>query len=302
MTTVPTIPHIGGSRHPLSRGLFVRDVLSGKSFEVIEKGLAGEISLLSGNIDPNRGLPVADLFARYKDALVLIEARQRQARDRRGRRPIGDYIHRVRRNTLGSRYLSFATFFSRLIRLGWVERTGEEENSLLGGEAGRDSRLNGPTARRYYRLTQVGLGAGSAWLNPGLFASEAAPLPPAPPTVIPAAPPAVIPPFELADRPGRRGAQQIVVHLRRLEDLGVDTPQVDKDLERLEGELQGWVDQVEEAISREEDKEEPAEDRLDRLQEQQNALEEAVSALGERDVGAVTDALDRAFPARPKDS
>ena len=126
------------------------------------------------------------------------------------------------------------------------------------------------------------------------------PIAPAPPRIAPPALPTAIPPFKLSDRPGRRAAQQLAARLRRLESLDVDTPQVDQELEQLEGELQGWVDQVEEVISREENKEELNEDRLERLQEQRDALEEAVSALGGRDVGLAIDALARAFPAGAK--
>ena len=167
-----------------------------------------------------------------------------------------------------------------------------------------------PAPRHFYRILDA---QSAAFLKPeaiwraqrGFPAPVVAPRPPvvpprpiapAPPRIAPPAPPTAIPPFELADLPGRRAAQQLAAHLRRLESLGVDTPEVDQELERLEGELQGWLDQVEEAISREEDKEEPNEDRLDRLQEQRDALEEAVSALGDRDVGLAIDALDRAFP------
>jgi len=106
-----------------------------------------------------------------------------------------------------------------------------------------------------------------------------------------------IPPFELPRRPTRRGGQRLIARLRRLENLGPETPEVDRELERLEDELQGWVDELEEAVGKEEDKEEPNEDRLDRLQEQHEALEEAVAALGDRDVGQAVDALGRAFPA-----
>ena len=126
------------------------------------------------------------------------------------------------------------------------------------------------------------------------------PITPAPPRVIPPAPVAVrvaIPPFELPPRPARRAAQQLVAHLRRLENLGPDKPEVDQEIERLEGDLQSWVDEMEEAVGKEEDKEEPNEDRLDRLQEQHEALEEAVAALGDRDVGQAIEALERAFPA-----
>ena len=101
------------------------------------------------------------------------------------------------------------------------------------------------------------------------------PITPAPPRVTPPAPAepvlrqVAIPPFQLPPRPARRGAQRLVTHLRRLENLGPETPEVDRELERLEDELQGWVDE----------------------------LEEAVSALGDRDVGQAVDALGRAFPA-----
>ena len=176
-----------------------------------------------------------------------------------------------------------------------------------------------PAPRHYYRILDS---QNPAFAKPeavwrqrrGLAPAQPAPRPvqirvvtqpitPAPPRVTPPAPAepvlrqVAISPFELPPRPARRSAQRLVTHLRRLDTLGPETPEVDRELERLEDELQGWVDEMEEAVGKEEDKEEPNEDRLDRLQEQREALEEAVSALGDRDVGQAVDALGRAFPA-----
>lgn len=202
-------------------------------------------------------------------------------------------------------YQSFLQYLHRVKRLSLIELAREESTPRWDPATGVGWRGSKPGApRRYYRLTHKGRLEEQAWEDPNRVyrisrrppVAVPRPIAPAPPRIAPPAPPTAIPPFGLADRPGRRAAQQLVAHLRRLEDLDVDTPEVDQEVERLEGDLQGWLDQVEEAISREEEKEEPNEDRLERLQEQRDALEEAVSALGDRDIGLAIDALDRAFP------
>jgi len=59
---------------------------------------------------------------------------------------------------------SFEVFFSILIRLGWVEKTGEEEVSHRKGTM---DELNPDIPRKYYRITAEGLAQQEkAWSNP----------------------------------------------------------------------------------------------------------------------------------------
>lgn len=122
------------------------------------------------------------------------------------------------------------------------------------------------------------------------------PPPPVAPKVVMPPVPTAIPAFTLPEKASRPGSQKLVVHLRRLEELDIDTPEVDQEMERLEDELQGWLEQVEEALGKEEDKEEPNEDRVDLLQERRDALDEVIAALDDRDIDQAVDALERAFP------
>ena len=61
----------------------------------------------------------------------------------------------------GARYHSFVTYFSNLVRLGWVEATGRQEPSAF-----QDHYKKGQP-RRYFRLTSAGRAASeAAWRNP----------------------------------------------------------------------------------------------------------------------------------------
>mgnify|MGYP001563254029 CR=1 FL=1 len=267
---------------------------------IIKSALSGTIPV--GGVMVTRA-SVAELHREYKDAIRVakgdVASKKLQIRQR------------------GMSYQSFSKLVAKARYLGLLERVlpdgseapppsdnprvlypaapGTLGDKLRWLDEGGDVKV-GPN---YYSLTAKGRGETVAWddLNTAysdfIFLrerkSEEAPAPPPP------AP--VIPPFEFPQRPGRRGAQQLVAHLRNLKNLDVDTPEVDQELERLEADLQGWLDQVEEAVSLEDDKEEPNQDRLDRLQEQQTTLEEAVSALGDQDIDEAIDTLGRAFPA-----
>jgi len=61
-------------------------------------------------------------------------------------------------------YHSFAVFFSILIRLGWVEKTGLEE---VAHRKGTMDELNPDIPRKYFRITPEGLAQPeSAWFSP----------------------------------------------------------------------------------------------------------------------------------------
>jgi hypothetical protein len=158
-------PRRGGFLRPFGCGWFVREFLAGNGpFD-------------SPTIDPHVGAPQADIFRRYKLALMGATALDRATRveektAQREKRYINPdnieklaarYLARMPYKAQGCRFHSFITYFSDLQRLGWVEATGRVETSAF-----QDNYPPGPP-RKYYRLTQAGREAGdSAWSNPHL--------------------------------------------------------------------------------------------------------------------------------------
>jgi len=156
-------PARGGFLRPFGCGWFIRDFLLGN-------GPGG-----SPSIDPDEGAPQAVIFREYKMALLRATAMDRAIRmeermARRARRYIdpdniielaNEYLARMPYKAWGCRYHSFVVYFSNIVRLGWVERTGREELSEF-----QDNYAPGPP-RRYFCLTKAGLEAGDkAWANP----------------------------------------------------------------------------------------------------------------------------------------
>jgi hypothetical protein len=126
-------------------------------------------------IIPGTGSPQADIFREYKQALMRTMALERalkteEKRSRREKRPfdpekisqlVDEYQAKMPYKAQGCRYHSFVTYFSNLIRLGWVEPTGEEEPSAF-----QTNFLQGQP-RRYYRLTAKGIKASEfEWADP----------------------------------------------------------------------------------------------------------------------------------------
>lgn len=161
--TLALKPKRGGFLRPFGCGEFIRDYLLGKGFY-------GSLK-----IDPLIGAPQADMFYHYKNALRQATALDRATRAeekgaRRQRRPINpDIIERLAERFLkgmpykawGCRFHSFGVYFSNIIRLGWVEPTGQEDPSAF-----QDHYPPGPP-RRFYRLTKAGREASDdAWANP----------------------------------------------------------------------------------------------------------------------------------------
>jgi len=162
----PLRPVRGGFLRPFGCGWFIREFLLGH-------GPNG-----SPGIDPDVGAPQADIFHHYKLALMKATALDRatrveEKRARREKRPINPdnierlaerYLARMAYKAQGCRYHSFVTYFSNLVRLGWVEPTGREEPSAF-----QDHYPPGQP-RRYFCLTDAGKAAAeAAWANP-LFA------------------------------------------------------------------------------------------------------------------------------------
>jgi len=156
-------PARGGFLRPFGCGWFIREYLLGN-------GPNG-----SPPINPDVGAPQADIFYHYKMALRRATALDRatRAEEKRARREnrlinpdniealTSRYLSRMPYKAYGCRYHSFVIYFSNLLRLGWVEPTGQEEPSAF-----QDHYPPGPP-RRYCRLTLAGQSASDdAWANP----------------------------------------------------------------------------------------------------------------------------------------
>ena len=136
---------------------------------------------------------------------------------------------------------------------------------------------------------------------PDLEALGASVMAPPPPPPAPEPTPSVeIPPFDLAEKPSRAAAQSLIKHLRLLAEMGPEAPEVETELERLSEAFAAWVEPAEEALGREEEKDNPNEDRLERLEEKRDALLEIQQALEDQEDLAETIAkLEDAFPPPP---
>jgi hypothetical protein len=118
----------------------------------------------SPRIDPNVGATQTDIHRHYKEALhrayaedVVAWEEEERIRKRLPPLTIDEaeartryYLERIPYKLTKMRYPSFTTYFSHLKRLGYVEKTGKEERSLV-----QDSYPPAPP-RRYYRLTEAG--------------------------------------------------------------------------------------------------------------------------------------------------
>jgi hypothetical protein len=144
---LPLRPHRGGFLRPFGCGEFIRSFLSGE-------GPGG-----SAIISPDTGAPTEDIRSAYKTALLRAHAEDRRIPQR---------LSKMRSH-------SFYRYFHLLKQLGWVEATGEEEGSFMGGMPGarveRTPRgttlVEVPQPRRYYRLTASGRGASDTdWSDP----------------------------------------------------------------------------------------------------------------------------------------
>jgi len=157
-----------------ARGGFLRPFGCG---EFIYAFLLGHGPNGSPVIDPYVGAPQADIFHHYKMALIRATALDRatrveEKRARREKRSIDPanieklaekYLARMPYKAQGCRYHSFVVYFSNIVRLGWVERTGREEFS--------EFQWHYPPGqpRKYFRLTKAGKEASDkAWSNPQL--------------------------------------------------------------------------------------------------------------------------------------
>lgn len=161
----PLRPTRGGFLRPFGCGEFIRDFLLGH-------GPGG-----SPRIDPDVGAPTEDIRSAYKNALLQAYAEDMVALalGRGIEVSMEDALRRIPQRQGRMRSHSFYRYFHLLKQLGWVEATGQEEGSFLGGMPGakveRTTRnttlVEVPQPRRYYRLTAKGREAPrSAWSDP----------------------------------------------------------------------------------------------------------------------------------------
>jgi len=126
--------------------------------------LKGNSPVGSPVIDPDAGAPQTDIHRYYKEALFRAYAEEMVAveeeeRMKKGLPPLTVeeaeertqyYLERIPYKLNRMRYASFTRYFAHLRRLGFVEKTGKEEASLI-----QNSYPPAPP-RCYYRLTGAG--------------------------------------------------------------------------------------------------------------------------------------------------
>jgi len=158
-------PLRGGFLRPFGCGEFIKDYLMGR-------GPYGSL-----RIDPSRGAPTEDIRSAYKNALLCAHAEDMvaMALGRGVELSLEEALRRIPHRLTKVRSHSFYRYFHLLKQLGWVEVTGEEEGSLLGGMPGATVQdtpagttlVEVPQPRRYYRLTSKGKQASVAdWSDP----------------------------------------------------------------------------------------------------------------------------------------
>jgi len=171
-------PRQGGFLRPFGCGRFIREFLLGRGPEG------------SPVIDPDRGSTMTDIHHFYKEALARAFARdaverleERQIKEGKPALTEEEYrgyleyfLERIPLKLTRMRYASFTKYFSHLLRLGWVEKTGETETSTLQKPAPGVINPEG-RPRVFYRLTRKGIDAADyEWSNPQLVLYPERPL------------------------------------------------------------------------------------------------------------------------------
>lgn len=157
-------PERGRFLRPFHTGVFIRDYLLGK-------GPFG-----SPVIDSNRGAATEDIRYAYKNALLreYAEDMVAMAMEKGIELSLEEALERIPKRLTKMRSHSFYRYFHHLKMLAWVEPTGEEERSAMGGTPGArvEKSDNGtlvevPQPRRFYRLTAKGKAASDVeWQDP----------------------------------------------------------------------------------------------------------------------------------------
>jgi len=161
----PLRPRRGGFLRPFGCGEFIRSFLLGE-------GPQG-----SPRIDPEVGAPTEDVRSAYKNALLRSYGEDMVALAMEKGIPLSieEALRRIPQRLTKVRSHSFYRYFHLLKQLGWVEATGGEEGSLMGGMPGArvehtpegTTLVEVPQPRRFYKLTQRGKEAPMvAWSDP----------------------------------------------------------------------------------------------------------------------------------------
>ncbi|MBA7641151.1 hypothetical protein ES703_48824 [subsurface metagenome] len=147
-------PTRGGFLRPFGLGEFIRAYLSG------DDTYGACVS------DPKRGAPTEDIRSSYKNALLREHAEDMVAlaMEKGIELSVEEALRRIPHRLTKIRSHSFYRYFHHLKMLGWVEATGEEEGSLIGGSPGArvektsqgTTMVEVPQPRRFYCLTAKG--------------------------------------------------------------------------------------------------------------------------------------------------
>jgi len=141
------------------------------------RGGLGEGPEGSPGIDPDVGAPTEDIRSAYKAALLRSHAGDMiaLAMERGIELSMEEALRRIPQRLTKMRSHSFYRYFHLLKQLGWVEPSGEEEGSFMGGMPGArvertpqgTTLVEVPQPRRFYRLTAKGREASqAAWSDP----------------------------------------------------------------------------------------------------------------------------------------
>ena len=158
-------PETGGFLRPFGLGMFILAYLSGDH-------AYGDCVK-----DPGRGAPTEDIRSAYKHAILKAHAEDMvaMALERGIELSLEEALGRIPHRLSSIRSHSFYRYFHHLKMLEWVEVTGEEEGSLMGGSPGSTvekttqgtTLVEVPQPRRYYRLTEKGRQASpDEWSDP----------------------------------------------------------------------------------------------------------------------------------------
>lgn len=183
--TLPAVRRRGGFARPIGLGEFVRRFLAGMEAPVLDPDTRALTGFAS--VDPRVGAPPQDIWRAYKDFLYTAWGQEVVERWREEGREIprdpgelaridGFARARIPQRLSHMRLSSFYRYFRNLRTLGWVEPTGVEEGSEVGGSPGArlERRPDGtalvevPQPRRFFRLTRAGMDEppDGAWHNP----------------------------------------------------------------------------------------------------------------------------------------
>ncbi len=158
-------PTRGGFLRPFGLGEFIRAYLSG------DDTYGACVS------DPKHGAPTEDIRSSYKNALLREHAEDMVAlaMEKGIELSLDEALRRIPHRLTKIRSHSFYRYFHHLEMLRWVELSGEEEGSLIGGSPGAKvektphgtTLVEVPQPRRFYRLTAKGREAPiEEWRDP----------------------------------------------------------------------------------------------------------------------------------------